>query len=261
MRALVLLQGVCFKDQLIASDFKAHTVTLDLSKDFVADDQTLFWQIDAPGGGWESGCCGLFAYDRLHVDVAKGTSTAAVTGAASFDIFVRNDGDLYDEAAETFDIKIGYVIGDNKAEQIEIGLPDTSVGAAATAFSGAAAVLDLDEADTTKADSYSTNSTTASVTLSDGATTVDFALTPATTGTSGTDEKITSVDVGSAANLTSLKNDGGALKVLVTDTAGNKVDIGHTVLKGTGTNQAVKITASDLVPICCFFRELLSRAS
>ena len=34
----------------IASDFKAHTVTIDLSKDFVADDQTLFWQIDAPGG-------------------------------------------------------------------------------------------------------------------------------------------------------------------------------------------------------------------
>ena len=52
-----------------------------------------------------------------------GTDTTAVTGAASFDIFVRNDGDA-DEAVETFDIKIGYVIGDNKAEQIEIGLPD-----------------------------------------------------------------------------------------------------------------------------------------
>ena len=68
------------------------------------------------------------------------------------------------------------------------------------------------------------------------------------TGTAGA-TKITSVDVGTAANLTSLKNDGGALKVLVTDTAGNKVDIGHTVLKGTGTNQAVKITASDLFHI------------
>ena len=94
-----------------------------------------------------------------YVDVAKGTSTAAVTGAASFDIFVRNDGDADEVSVETFDIKIGYVIGDNKAEQIEIGLPDTSAGAVATAFSGTAAVLDLDEADTTKADSYSANAT------------------------------------------------------------------------------------------------------
>ena len=46
--------------------------------------------------------------------------TSAVTGATA-DIFVRNDGDA-DETAEAFDIKIGYVIGDNKAEQIEIGL-------------------------------------------------------------------------------------------------------------------------------------------
>ena len=139
----------------IASDFKAHTVTLDLSKDFVADDQTLFWQIDAPGGAGKASAAD-FLHTTGYVDVAKGTSTAAVTGAASFDIFVRNDGDA-DEAAETFDIKIGYVIGDNKAEQIEIGLPDTSAGAVATAFSGTAAVLDLDEADTTKADSYSAN--------------------------------------------------------------------------------------------------------
>ena len=76
--------------------------------------------------------------------------------------------------------------------------------------------------------------------MSDGTTTVDFALTPTTTGTSGTDEKITGVDVGSGSKSYALKNDGGALKVLVTDTAGNKVDIGHTVLKGTGTTKQSK---------------------
>ena len=59
----------------------------------------------------------------------------------------------------------------------------------------------------------------------------------------------------------SLKNDGGALKVLVTDTAGNKVDIGHTVLKGTGTNQAVKITASDLAYAASSENYFLEQAS
>ena len=97
--------------------------------------------------------------------------------------------------------------------------------------------------------------------MSDGTTTVDFALTPATTGTSGTDEKITSVDVGSAANLTSLKNDGGALKVLVTDTAGNKVDIGHTVLKGAGVSQSAIITASDLAYAASSENYFLKKAS
>ena len=127
-------------------------------------------------------------------------------------------------------------------------------------FSGTTAVLDLDEADTT-IDTYSANATATTVTLSDGSTTVDFALTPTTTGTAGTDEKITGVTIGTAANLKSVKDDGGALKVLVTDTAGNKVDIGHTVLKGAGVTQSAIITASDLAYAASSENYFLEQAS
>ena len=97
--------------------------------------------------------------------------------------------------------------------------------------------------------------------MSDNTTTVGFALTPTETGATGKKKKITSVDVGTAANLTSLKNDGGASKVLVTDTAGNKVDIGHTVLKGLGPTKQSKSQLLRIWPYSRLFRKLLSRAS
>ena len=45
---------------------------------------------------------------------------------------IVNDGDE-DEAEETFGIKVGYVIGDNKAEQVIIGIDDGSGGFDSTA--------------------------------------------------------------------------------------------------------------------------------
>ena len=107
---------------------------------------------------------------------------------------------------------------------------------AATPFSGTAVALDLDEADTTKADSYSANSTKASVTLSDGTTTVDFALAQQLVRL----EQTRRLQVLTLVLQQIYLSKTWWFKVLVTDTAGNKVDIGHTVLKGTGPTKQSK---------------------
>ncbi len=94
--------------------FKTHAAVIDLGEAYSpegGDDQVLHWQIHANGGEGEASHAD-FITTHGTVTVGAGETSAVI------DIQVKNDGDM-DEANETFDIKVGYSVGDEDGVFLE----------------------------------------------------------------------------------------------------------------------------------------------
>ena len=178
-----------------------------------------------------------------YVDIGAGAPDA------TFDIMIVNDGDE-DEAEETFGIKVGYVIGDNKAETVTIGIEEINDNSTPTDltddfsdFATGEVVVGLNETltdGTTNSTFPGTPDAIALVVNSSITQTMDADVGSTTTP----DQVISSIDIG---DVTSIVAAGLDLKVQVTDTAGNTVDIGHTILTEAGGGTVTAgITSSDL---------------
>ncbi len=221
----------------LASDFRTQTIEFELDSTYDSTQQ-LFWQIQenkADSATAEEAknhaILDDFAYTTGYVTVADDENTG------SFDILVRNDGDK-DEREESFDIKIGYIVGPNVAETVTIGTPSTAANATNVDFEETDNVITLDSG---HAD-YSDNPTTLAVDLG-GETATSLAITAAPANAD-----ISAITIGGAGK-NDFKDFNTSLKVLVEDTAGNEVDIGHMILHtdtvGATTGLAT-ITSYDL---------------
>ena len=210
----------------LASEFGTHTVTVDVSDSGFTGAQTMFWQIDTSGN--YTADANDFVHTTGYVDIAASATDA------TFDIMIVNDGDE-DEAEETFGIKVGYVIGDNKAEQVIIGIDDGSGGFDSTAAQNV--VIDLTEGDGVFPADLAAAGTLTVTGVAPLTVTADAGTTTTPT------QEIESILIGDVTDILATGKD---LKVTVTDSESNIFDIGHNILSEAAGVVTAEITSSDL---------------
>ena len=107
-------QSYEMKESQVASDsFNVETVTVNLSS-ALGSEQQLFWQINVDGGA-NSASMSDFVETNGYVMVG------ATDTSVDIKVKVVNDGDQ-DEKAENFTVDLGYVIGPNKIESVDLAL-------------------------------------------------------------------------------------------------------------------------------------------